>query len=69
MFGLSLTKILVTVLIVVALWRLLGYFERRRGRRGRVDRQATKAIEFKECPECGDYVANGTTCPRCRGSA
>ncbi len=70
MFGFSLTKILFTILVVVAVWRVFTMLERYR----KVTKTPTangrpKALEFRECPRCGDYVAKDADCPRCRGSA
>lgn len=70
MFGFSLTKILLTILLVVAAWRLFGLL-------GRVQStlpaaptpKKPAAIDVRPCPRCGDYVAAEQSCPRCRGSA
>ena len=69
MFGLSLTKILVTVLAIVAAWRLFGLIARARRTTpaAPLRPKPPEAIEFRPCPRCGDYVAKGTECPRCRG--
>ena len=65
MFGLTLTKILFTILIVVAVWKgfaLIGRLAREReiravrhksGERGRARGPGT--IELIECPRCGAY--------------
>jgi hypothetical protein len=65
MFGLSLSKILVTILIAVAVWRgfaLIGRLARERQaravpKRGRAQggRRGTGAIELIECANCGAY--------------
>ncbi len=63
--GLSFTQIVFTLLVVVAVWRVVGYLERRR----RLDRppaaRAGGALDFEACPRCGAYVAKGERCPRC----
>jgi hypothetical protein len=71
MFGFSLTKVLVTILIVVAVWRVFGMIERHRRTARRMPGRGPgpKALEFHECPRCGDYVTKDEGCPRCRGSA
>ncbi|TVQ38018.1 MAG: hypothetical protein EA356_03520 [Geminicoccaceae bacterium] len=71
MFGFSLTKILVTILIVVAVWRVFGMVERYRAMAKTADapKPQLKAMDFHECPRCGDYVAKGVGCPKCKGSA
>ena len=70
MLGFSLTKILVTILLVVAAWRVFGMVERYRKVARQPDPKGRpKALEFDACPRCGDYVAKDTGCPRCRGSA
>jgi hypothetical protein len=70
MFGFSLTKVLVTILVVVAVWRAFTWVERlRRPETGVAPRQKPRAIDVRPCPRCGDYVAAGTECPKCKGSA
>jgi hypothetical protein len=63
MLGLSLSKILITVLIAVALWKgfaLVGRLARERQARAVQDRQRARArgagtIELIECSRCGAY--------------
>ncbi len=70
MLGFSLTKILVTILIVVAVWRIFGMVESyRRSARQTETKGPPKALEFHACPRCGDYVAKGKGCSRCDPSA
>jgi hypothetical protein len=69
--GLSLTKILFTVLIVVAIWKGFALFNRLASeRKAALKRQAaaakratgspraqrTATLELRECPRCGAYV-------------
>ena len=79
-FGLTLTKILFTILIIVAVWRafalvsrLQAQWEARRevppprGRQPSRDRPSApqqRVVDLVQCPRCGAYVARGETC-RC----
>jgi hypothetical protein len=62
-FGLSLTKILFTILVAVVVWKgftLIGRLARERRARPVQDRQRSKtrgggAIELIECARCGAY--------------
>jgi hypothetical protein len=69
--GLSLSKILVTILIVVAIWKALTLVNRlANDRRAKVERQSRAArqdakssqarrsstVELRPCPRCGAYV-------------
>ena len=77
--GLSLTKILFTILIVVAVWKgfaLIGRLARERevravrhkgGERARAG--APGAIELVECPRCGAYFDPQAGCRCERGQA
>ena len=65
MLGLSLSKILITILIVVAIWKGFALVNRlaneRRGSvrkrpAGGVRAQRQGTIELRECPRCGAYV-------------
>jgi ribosomal protein L32 len=62
--GLSFTQILFTVVVAVAVWRVVGFFERRRRleRSGRDDR---RAVDVAKCRRCGTYVPTGEPCPHC----
>jgi hypothetical protein len=78
-FGLSLTKILLTILIAVAVWKgfmLVGRLARERearavrhksGERTRAARPGT--IELVECARCGAYFdpSQGCRCGRGKG--
>lgn len=84
MFGLSLTKILFTVLVIVAIWRAFAYIGRLQAMRQRslgstrtdgeapsrrrATRSPTATIDLVPCPSCGAYVPRGETC-RCRRRA
>ncbi|MFW5678855.1 MAG: hypothetical protein ACOC3D_01195 [Pseudomonadota bacterium] len=71
MFGFSLTKVLVTILVVVAVWRAFTLVERLRqpARGAPPPGGGRRAIDFRPCPRCGDYVAADAECPKCKGSA
>jgi hypothetical protein len=69
MFTLSLSKILLTVLVIVAAWRgyrLLQQFQSRldaaNARPSAPHRPTPKATDLVECPRCGMFVPNGTIC-------
>ena len=80
MLGLSLTKILFTVLVIVAVWRaftLLNRLQerqrqamaasRRGGRepsRGGRPSSGPGVVDMVQCPACGAYVPRGQPC-RC----
>ncbi len=74
MFGFSLTKLLLTVAIIAAIWygfKYLGRIDRARKRalKGRKDEPGsapTGAESLVKCPVCGTYVAPGgvETCGR-----
>ena len=83
MFGLSLTKILFTVLVIVAIWRAFAYIGRLQAMRQRSlgstradggaaprprGRSPTATIDLVPCPSCGAYVPRGEPC-RCRRRA
>jgi hypothetical protein len=75
--GLSLTKILFTILIILAVWRAFALLNRlqarqreqvgtaRRGREpSRGDRRSPgpPVVDMVECPGCGAYVPRGRAC-------
>lgn len=70
MFGLSIGKILLIVLVIVIAWRgmrLLQQVQARLAaaeRRDAAGREAPKAgaTDLVECPRCGLLVPNGTIC-------
>jgi hypothetical protein len=79
MLGLSLGKIVFTILVIVAVWRawkLIGPLLARM----QADSQSqapphapsprdTRAVDLVACPHCGAYVPRTTACPsreRCR---
>ncbi len=80
MFGLSLSKILFTILVAVVVWKgfaLVGRLARerqeprpvRQGSPGRAPRASgPRTIELVECPRCGAYVdpREGCHCERAR---
>lgn len=75
MFGLSLSKLIFTALLIVAVWKgwkLMAtirdkisdpkdYAEVKRPE-PRARRRPTPAETLYECPHCGTYVPNGTIC-------
>jgi hypothetical protein len=71
-FSLSLSKVLLTILIAVAVWRgvaLVGRLARERRAREVEGRQRSQArgggtIELIECPRCGAYFDSRLGC-RC----
>jgi hypothetical protein len=73
-FGLTLTKLLLTILVIVAVWRgfaMIGKLQRIRqaravGRRGTRSDRPAGTIELVECPRCGAYFDPGEGC-RCAG--
>lgn len=76
MLGLSLTKILFTVLVIVAVWRafaLVGQLQALRqktlaprgGNKPGGNVPGPAAVDLVPCPACGAYVPRGETC-RCR---
>jgi hypothetical protein len=67
--GLTLSKILITILIIVAIWKGFAMVSRlaserqaavkRRAARDAVrpaDRAGPRAVELRPCPRCGAYV-------------
>ena len=72
MLGLSFSKILVLVLVIVAVWRgmrilaqvqaRLAQAERRAAQGPAAARSAPRATDLVECPRCGMFVPNGTIC-------
>ena len=79
MFGLSLTKILVTILIAVAVWKgfmLVGRLARERQVRAvrhksgaRTRAAGSGAIELVECRSCGAYFDPNRGCRCGQGKA
>jgi hypothetical protein len=80
MFGLSLSKILFTILVAVVVWKgfaLVGRLARarqeprpvRQAARGRARAASQRTIELVECQRCGAYVdpREGCRCDRARG--
>ena len=77
MFGFSLPKILVLILIIVAVWYGFKLFTRGRnvtagGKQNQAGQEKPDAsLEMKPCEVCGDYVAAGAKscghddCPYC----
>jgi hypothetical protein len=70
MFTLSFSKILLTVLVIVAVWRgwrLYQQVQSRLAAANQPPRQRpagrSQATELVECPRCGTFVPNGTICP------
>jgi len=72
MFGLSFTKLLFTILVIVAVWRafkLVQQLQDRRAdprgaKRAARRRAAGGPLELEPCPLCGTYVPKHG--PRCR---
>jgi hypothetical protein len=68
MFSLSFGKILVTVLVVVAVWRGYRIYQQMQARlaaaneRAARPAQAPKSTDLVECVRCGMFVPNGTIC-------
>lgn len=69
MFGLSVTKILLIVLVIVIAWRGLRIMRQIQERLEAASRSAPrtgggapKATDLVECPRCGLFVPNGTVC-------
>jgi hypothetical protein len=78
MFGLSLSKIVFTILVIVAVWRawrLIGPLIARlqtaaapappppRKPPPAGRREAKASVDLVECPKCGTFVPAGTWCP------
>ena len=76
MFGLTLTKLLFTILVIVAVWRgfaMIGKLQRARqaravGRRNTGSDRPAGTIELVECSRCGAYFDPGEGC-RCANTA
>jgi ribosomal protein L32 len=62
--GLSFTQILFTIVVVVAVWRVVGFFERKR-RLKTPGHDEPRAVDVAKCPRCGTYVPSGEPCPHC----
>ena len=74
MFGVTLGKLIALVIAIVALWRLIAFFQRMSGatmtqRRsppppGSAGRErAQGSVELVACPHCGTYIPKGQPCP------
>ncbi len=67
MFGLSLSKILLLVLVVAAVWYGFKWVKRMQVKRdaaGGPARPAAPGTDLSACPACGTYVAAGVAqCP------
>jgi hypothetical protein len=74
MLGLSFSKLLLIVLVIVVAWRGLRIMNQVQSRLAQRDAQAggarprahqptPKATDLVECPRCGMFVPNGTFCP------
>jgi hypothetical protein len=83
-FGLSLSKILITILIIIAIWKGFTLINRLANeRRAAVKKRPTRparqnprpqppgTIELRECPRCGAYVdpREGCRCGERRNEA
>jgi hypothetical protein len=79
MFGLTLSKILLTILVVVVVWKGFALVTRlarerqapkpvRQGSRGRPGATGARTIELIECQRCGAYVdpREGCRCEQTR---
>jgi ribosomal protein L32 len=62
--GPSFTQILLVVVVAVVVWRVVGFFERKR-RLQRSVRDDPRAVDVAKCPRCGTYVPTGGPCPHC----
>ncbi len=78
-FGLSLSKLLFTIFVVIAIWKGFAYVGRlaqerqradalRRRPTGRPKATSNRTIDLVECPRCGAYVdpREGCHCQRAR---
>ncbi|MEO1019456.1 MAG: hypothetical protein AAFY56_17450 [Pseudomonadota bacterium] len=79
MFGLTINKIIFTVLLIAAVWRGFRWLEQAKARgdlavKNKRQQQAAKpranrkepprpAVDLVPCLKCGAYVPNGTFCP------
>lgn len=72
MFGVSFTKLLFTILAIVAIWRVFKLVQRwqerrdlaRTGKPAGHSRPTASALDLEACPLCGTYVPRHG--PRCR---
>jgi hypothetical protein len=68
MFTLSLSKILLTLLVIVVAWRGYRMLQQMQSRlaaaneRQAAPASAAKATDLVECVRCGLFVPNGTIC-------
>ncbi len=80
MWGLSLSKLVFTIFVVIAVWKAFAYFGRlgherqradalRRRPPGRPPTSASPTIDLVECPRCGAYVDPQQGCNCGRGRA
>ncbi|MEK0084821.1 hypothetical protein [Benzoatithermus flavus] len=69
----SFSKILLTILVIVAVWRGLRLYHQLQSRLANTGNRATpaakpagraaaQATDLVECPRCGTFVPNGTFC-------
>ena len=79
MFGLSLSKLLFTIFVVIAIWKGFAYVGRLAQERQRADalrrrptgrpQTSNRTIDLVECPRCGAYVDPREGCHCQRGRA
>ena len=73
MLGLSLGKILLTIAVIVAIWRAWKFIapmvarmqqpEPTAPRNAASAKPDRRALELIECPRCGTFIPSGTVCP------
>lgn len=73
MFGLSLGKILLVAVVIIAVWRawkVIGPLVARMQqpapaapRKAQGARPEVQALELVECPRCGTFIPSGSVCP------
>ncbi|MFZ1430145.1 MAG: hypothetical protein WAS21_25650 [Geminicoccaceae bacterium] len=68
MFTLSFSKILLTVLVIIVAWRGYRIYQQMQSKLAAANARPAppaagpKATDLVECPRCGLFVPNGTTC-------
>ena len=68
MITLSFSKILLTVLVIVLVWRGYRIYQQMQARLAATQERAARpaptprATDLVECPRCGMFVPNGTIC-------
>jgi hypothetical protein len=73
-FGVTLGKLIALVIAIVALWRLIAFFQRMSGANltqkrappppgGARGERAQASVELVGCPHCGTYIPKGQPCP------